>query len=350
MPVYYVAESQNYKVSMTIRTACGKDRKLTKSGFPSRSEAEIWEKKRNEKNDVSNLTLSFYANERYLPLLKKNVSEEAYLSKQIIFRKHIIPFLGNRKVSELVKEDIKEWHEWLKKQKDRNGKPLKRSYLASVHSTLSAALNAAESGLVPRGNVAKACGNFTTSGRKLRWWTVEEFRKFDALVKNPSLKALYRLLFWTGIKEGEALALTRRDFNEDNGSLYIHSTLKRRKGAVAVAESSQIAKRSIQLPLFLSEMLKQLTQDMNEEERIFSSISKTTLLRTFSRTSVSAGLKKITVNDLRTSNVKLLANMGVSVIDISRQLGNTPSNIIRYYAPFFSDNGLSIAKRLNELY
>lgn len=350
MPVYYIAESQNFSVRMTIKSRSGKDRKLTRNGFPTRAAAESWERKRNERNDLSNLTLRDYVAGRYLPSIREKVSGEVLNTKQIIFRKHVFPYLGNMRVSDITREHIERWHEWLRKQKDRNGKPLKNSYLICVHSVLSAAFNAADSALTPRGNTAKACGNFRAGRKRLRWWTIPEYRKFSSRIENPLFRAAFDLLFWTGIKEGEVLALECGDYRKDEKTLFVHATLKRDSGKTRAEETSQLAKRTVPLPDFMASQLDELTEGRADNERIFAGISKTSLIRIFGRTAAEAGLPKITVNDLRTSNVRILAELGVSIIDMSRLLGNKPSNIMRYYAPFFSDNGTSIAEKINQIH
>ena len=53
------------------------------------------------------------------------------------------------------------------------------------------------------------------NAESMLFWTVEEFRKFLPFVSDkPVSKLAFEILFWTGIRSGELLALTLNDFDE----------------------------------------------------------------------------------------------------------------------------------------
>lgn len=52
------------------------------------------------------------------------------------------------------------------------------------------------------------------------FWTLKEFKKFiNAIEDKPSFKVIFELLFGTGIRSGEMLALTLNDFDFENMTL-----------------------------------------------------------------------------------------------------------------------------------
>lgn len=47
-------------------------------------------------------------------------------------------------------------------------------------------------------------------------WTQEQFEKFIEIKDNPASKLAFEILFWTGMRLGEMLALTPADILPDN--------------------------------------------------------------------------------------------------------------------------------------
>ncbi len=50
----------------------------------------------------------------------------------------------------------------------------------------------------------------------MNFWELHEFRKFISYVDDEVYNVLFNLLFFTGVRKGEALALTWNDINFDS--------------------------------------------------------------------------------------------------------------------------------------
>jgi len=57
---------------------------------------------------------------------------------------------------------------------------------------------------------------------KMKFWTIDEFNKFIAYSDNPTYTVMYELLFWTGIRIGECLAIKLNDFNFETKTVSIN--------------------------------------------------------------------------------------------------------------------------------
>lgn len=62
-------------------------------------------------------------------------------------------------------------------------------------------------------------------GKEMLFWTKEEYLKFSEVMKDkPISYYAFEVLYWTGIREGELLALERGDFNIADRKLTINKS------------------------------------------------------------------------------------------------------------------------------
>ena len=68
----------------------------------------------------------------------------------------------------------------------------------------------------------------------------------------------FQMLYWTGIREGELLALTPADFDFERGTVKINKTYQRLKGKdVVTSPKTKKSNRTIQMPDFLCEEMQE---------------------------------------------------------------------------------------------
>ena len=118
---------------------------------------------------------------------------------------------------------------------------------------------------------------------------------------------IFNLLFYSGIREGEMLALTLNDFNFENNTLSINKSY-------AVVDKKEIikepktpkSKRIVAISLPIMNLVKEYSQTIygyKPNERLFPT-TKSSLYRTMKKYSELAGVKKIRIHDLRHPYVK----------------------------------------------
>ena len=67
--------------------------------------------------------------------------------------------------------------------------------------------------------------------KEMNYWTVEEYSKFsDEMMDKPLSYYAFQMLYWTGIRVGELLALTAGDFDFKNNMLTINKSYQRLHG------------------------------------------------------------------------------------------------------------------------
>ena len=64
----------------------------------------------------------------------------------------------------------------------------------------------------------------------MKFWTLEEFNQFISCIENKEEKLYFNILFYTGIRLGEFLALRLKDIDLKKGHIFISRTATFHKG------------------------------------------------------------------------------------------------------------------------
>lgn len=155
-------------------------------------------------------------------------------------------------------------------------------------------------------------------------WSIDEFNQFMALIRQPVYRTLFRLLFWTGMRRGKALALTKSDILPD-GSISISKSFRRRIDGIGSTKNAASA-RTIILDGETYSMIKEVF-DHTEGEYIFGGLqplSTQAVSDVFNVAIKRSGVKKIRLHDLRHSHASILLNdPTISVAAVSARLGHS---------------------------
>lgn len=184
------------------------------------------------------------------------------------------------------------------------------------------------------------------------YWTLEEFQKFsDAIMDKQDSWMAFQILFWTGMRIGELLALTPADFDFQACTIRINKSYQRLEGKDIITDPKTVkSNRMITMPEFLSEELESyigMLYGLNENDRIFQ-ISKSYLHHEMDRGVKLSGVRRIRIHDLRHSHVSLLINMGYSAVAIGERVGHESVEITYRYAHLFPTIQTEMAENLNQ--
>ena len=202
----------------------GNRKGVTKRGFTTKREAVQWES--NYKLKLSgNLDMTFgdfvevYKKDRF-PRIRKSTVE----TKENIIDTKILPYFKSKKLCEISTTDILQWqNSMLKETNPATGRPYSKSYLKTIHNQISAIMNHAMRYYSLKENPAKTVGNMgSEKDIKINFWTQEQYQKFAEVMMDDSLAYYcFEMLYWTGIRKGELLALTREDVDLDRNIAHI---------------------------------------------------------------------------------------------------------------------------------
>ena len=235
--------------------------------------------------------------------------------------------------------DIRNWQNWVR-QKGYEKKPdvgYAPTYLKSINNEMSAVMNyAVRYYKLPDNPCVRAGSMGKGSADAMQIWTLDQFELFISAADKTDAKIAFDILFWTGIREGELLALTPADFLP---GLKLSITK-----SFAVVEGEHIIKdpktensnRTIAIPEFLYNEVQEFT--------------KSFLLYEVKRMAKAAGLDPIRVHDFRHSHASLLIEMGFNILAVSERLGHKDVKTTwNTYAHLYPDKGRQIAFGLQEV-
>ena len=189
-------------------------------------------------------------------------------------------------------------------------------------------------------------------GKEMLFWTKEEYLKFSEVMKDkPISYYAFEVLYWTGIREGELLALERGDFNIPDRKLTINKSYQHLQGEDYITSpKTEKSNRVIELPEFLCREMEDyfgMLYKCDEHTRLFT-FSKSYLHHEMDRGAKAAGVKRIRIHDLRHSHVAHCIELGFSPVAIAERMGHEGINITFNYAHLYPSKQKALADKLNE--
>ena len=353
MAVYKDEAKGTWRVIYRYTDWTGKLKQTQKRGFKTKREAQQWEWETMLKKE-SKLDMTFASFcELYEADRKPRLKASTWETKDHMIRTKLLPYFGHRKIAEIDAKEVIAWQNKLMAYRDKDGKGYSPDYLRSAHAQLSAIFNHAVKYYKLPVNPARVAGTLGKEiPKEMDFWTKEEYLKFaEAVMDKPVSYYAFEMLYWTGIREGELLALTPADFDFKAQTVTISKTYHRMKGKdIITSPKTAKSNRTIKMPEFLCEeiqdYLRQLYQ-VHPNERIFP-VTKYYLNHEMVRGCKASGVKKIRVHDIRHSHVSLLINMGFSALAIGERVGHEAEKITYRYAHLFPTVQTEMADRLND--
>lgn len=345
----------------TWRVACyytdwkGVRRKHEKRGFSTKKEALAYEREflSKKKKDI-NMSFSSFV-DAYMIDIGPRLKASTLASKENIIKSHIRPYFKNRSLSEITAIDIIQWQNELLSLRDDQGKGYSQTYLRSIQNQMCAIFNHAVKYYdLPKNPCSSVRKMGKVKGKEMLFWTKDEYIKFSEEMKSkPISYYAFQILYWTGIRCGELLALTKGDFNLEKRTLRINKTFQVIKGKEMITSpKTEKSNRVIELPQFLCDEMQDFFESLykvDESSRIFA-ITKSYLHYEMDRGAKAAGVKRIRIHDLRHSSCALLIDLGYSPVQIAERLGHESVTITERYAHLYPSVQKQMADKLNDAF
>lgn len=237
MSVYKDATRNSWYVKIRYTDYYGKKKQTTKRGFKTKREASEWEAAEKLKRNFSLYMPFSKFYEIYEADLRHRIKQTTWENKNIIITTKIFPYFGERKMTEITPKDVRHWQKKMIEYTDEDGKSYSQAYLATLHAQLSAIFNYAVKFYDLKNNPAKVAGGMgSKKGGNMMFWTLDEYKKFINCVMDKPLSFYgFEILYWCGLRIGELLALTPKDFNFERKTL----SITKRSGRKAVKKTSK---------------------------------------------------------------------------------------------------------------
>lgn len=348
MPAYKDEKKNTWYVMFYYKDWQGKSIKKKKCGFKTKKEALAYENEVKGSAEVKmNITLEAFV-KIYFEDKKNELKERSIISKKYMIDTHIIPYFGQRTMDSITPADIIKWQSTIIE------KGYKPTYQRMVSNQLTALFTHAQNIYDLKNNPCKKVKKMgKADADKLSFWTKSEYDKFiSSIPKDNMYYMIFQILFWTGCREGELLALTINDIDFEEGTINIDKTYFRANRQDMITEpKTEGSVRVITIPEFLKLELQNYIErlyDYPKDARIFS-ITARAVQKKLKAQSEQAGVPSIRVHDLRHSHVAFLINEGVQPLLIKERLGHKDIKItMNTYGHLYPNQQKAVAELLNQ--
>ena len=286
----------------------------------------------------------------YYADMETRLREHTMRTKKYIIELKILPYFGQKRINDIKAADIRNWQNELIKQ------GYSPTYLKTINNQLSAVFNYAVKYYDLKGNPCAKAGSMGKSkAEEMNFWTKEEFMQFiDSVMDKRQSYMAFMLLYWTGMRLGEVLALTPADIDFEKRTISITKSYQRLgKQDVITPPKTRKSKRIITIPEFLIADLQDYLSSLYEvkdTDRLLP-VTKYYLEHEMKRGIKVSGVKKIRVHDLRHSHASLLVEMGFSPLEIADRLGHEKiETTLNTYSHLYPNKRTVLAEKLDVTY
>lgn len=385
----YQKSRNGYLVQVYYRKDDGTQAKLSKrvKKYSEVAEARRELEERVKHYQKSDITFDKLIDE-YVDWLKTNRRLTTANNAEKKLRTHVLPYFKGKKVSDLSYAMVMKWKAKIENVKSmKTGEEItlvyKRNLYTAFHGLMAFALKAY--GI--ENNVLNRAGNFIGNPnakpeeQKLHYWTTDQFSKFsvamaDILIDgkskentayNPSeaegIYVLFNILFYAGLRRGEANALQIGDFHDgEHPYLSVTKSVSMKtkvNGYYAITPpKNKQSVRNVPIPKKLARLVRARIADLTEEKGFSQDyficggrdpIPDTTADNLKNDAERIAGLPHIRVHDLRHSYASMLINKGTDIAVISRLMGHgSPAITYGIYSHFYPETNYKAIEGIDD--
>ena len=351
MPAYKDEKTGKWFAKFYYTNWQGIKKQKWKRGFATKKEALGFERDFLEQQSA-NPDMTFQnLYEIYMEDMAARLKQSTLLTKKAVLQTHILPFFGSKPINEIKASDVRRWQAKLMSSPNNYS----QTYLKKINTELNSIINYAKRFYDLNTN---PCGKAGTIGKakaeEMDYWTYDEYIAFREGVKDKPLSYIcFEVLYWTGMREGELLALSPADIDFDNKLISINRTYQRIGGKdVFTSPKTRKSKRKIPIPDFLCQELSDYIQSrymLDADERLFP-VTKSYLSHEMIRGCKNTGVKKIRIHDIRHSHASLLINQGCDALMLADRLGHEKvSTTLNTYSHLFPHKQQELVHSLESL-
>ena len=307
----------------------------------------------------------------YFEQAERSLKGSTIYNKKQIFNLHILPFFRDYTLQEVNKALIIEWRQGLMTKKNaKTGEFLSIMYINSMRADLCAFYSFLEDRYDCLNVVkqVKPLKKSAESFREMNFYDLSEFKRLLRQISRCKKKrmrylyhAFFSMLYFTGARVGEIVALAEDDIDFESGQVSITKSLTRKtpKGVpfkiTSPKNSASIRKitMSRQLVASLRAYIDWKRANGISGKFLFcgdNPLGAHSYNLAFKNFRQSAGLKKIRIHDFRHSHASLLINLGANVTLVSRRLGHrNTQQTLNTYSHLFPSSEREIVNLLNKM-
>lgn len=367
MPVYKdkrkTKDNRQYYYSIHYVDSFGKSHRIQSKRYATKKEAEKQEAiKLLELDKIAsdNMTFNQAAN-LFLADKEKRIRYSSFLFTKNAL-KYGLEIFGNTQINKLTTQQYQEFLVSLDNIK-RNGKPVSNKFKNRAILTIKQLLDFTNKRFDLTSYVPTRFENFKNEDKKeMQFITHDEFKKFIDIVDDPVYKTLFLILFYMGLRIGEANGLQWSCIDFDKKLLYvkqqINTKLKDKEGNYVVSPpKTKSSIRTLPLPQIVSNALLELHDcyskydSFNDGWYVFGGykpIPNSSIQKNKTDCFKKANVKEIRLHDFRHSCASYLINNGASPLLVSKWLGHSDITMtLNTYSHLYKSELEDVVNKIN---
>lgn len=291
---------------------------------------------------------------------KLKIKDSTWSTYESLIRIHIIPGLGDLKLSSISPEDIQNFYNDLKLKKLCDGN------IQKIHTLVNESLRKAANWSMIKINPAALLDRPQAQRKEMKIWTVDEsllYLKHAAAVR---YYPAFLLALTTGMRQGEILGLTWPQVDFEANSITILQTLSHDGKKISPGTKTHTGIRVIAMDKETMAELKSIKNKIKEHKlaageywedhdlvvstNVGTPLRSSDLCKVFHKTRIKAGLKHIRFHDLRHTHASTLLNKGFNVKVVAERLGHSVEVLMRTYAHLMPNMQKDMADQFGEIF
>ena len=331
-----IRRGHTYYIKYELRRGADGQRKTKMKACPSMNKKEaqaslaaIELKIRNGEYATSNHTISSYLKE-WLAYTRTSLAVSTASMYELIIHAHIVPILGNVKISELTPMHIQRFYSEL--QTGHSGRrKLGPKSVQNIHGLLHKSLDQAVRWSMLTYNPCDRVDLPKSIKPNISAVNIEDLKRIMDAAESAGVWRIPILIsLLTGMRRGEVLALRWSDYDPAKHTIEVQRALSQYTGSISLKGTKTDRSRLIMIPEQLTAALNTLNNEtvFNSPEDYICHHPDGSLLhpcrftRIFKLMAEKLNLP-ITLHGLRHSHATVLINAGVSIKVVSERLGHS---------------------------
>lgn len=331
--------SGTYTVRCWYKDWRGQRRQKVKRGFEKLKDAKQWEREfqlaeQSQVVDMDTLIKAFIKNLDSKEATGK-LKHTTCRTKKINIRNHITPYFKGTTTENITSEVINDWIVHVKESR-KNGKIVSSSTITIIRNLLSQIfaygkkhynlkINPVEESESPR--------KFKSDNRATHW-EIDEYEKFYNSLTSESLRTLFNILYWGGLRVSEALALTLDDIQPN--AIHVNKGLVYDDEHELFADTpkTENSYRTVLIPDFLYKQIIKYTEsidNLKKTDRIFP-FTRNVPYYCMKTKIKELNLPPASPHTMRHSYITNMLSVNEDYAVAAAQAGDTPLTIFRNYA------------------
>lgn len=339
----------------------GNIKQYTSKGYSTKKEAEIEEAKfriKAQESKISSSNITFKQVElEYLEYHQKDIKVQTL--KKLENQVKILKPLNNVRINDFNIQTYKQFQIYLD---EKNYSVAYKNKIIGVLRTLIKYSNKYYNTCDYMLNFIENYKRVNEMKKEMQFFTYDEFLKFIDKVDELDYKTFFETLYYLGLRQGEATALTWDDIDFEKKEVSINKTLTTKlKGQLYTVSAPKTlnSNRILPIPLKLLnsyEILKEQAKNkkyFNNSWFVFGDelpFRETTIQVRKNKYCKLASVKQIRIHDFRHSCASFLINNGASIVLVSKYLGHSKISItLDTYTHLYKNELLEVSKIIDTL-